>query len=76
MTASASSNRPGFSYFVGLTDSMMSRLRNFSEAGSFGGEAILGKFRSDRYGGEVCGLSEGTLGACCERGRDDDEACL
>lgn len=76
MTANASSSRPGFSYLVGLTESVMSRLRNFSEAGSWGGEAILGRFRNDGYDGGICGLSEGRRGACCEGGRDDVEACL
>ena len=76
MTAKASSNRPGFSYLVGLTDSVMSRLRNFREAASWGGEAILGRFRNDGYDGGICGLSEGRRGACCEGDRDDVEVCL
>ncbi len=75
MTANASSSRPGFSYLVGLTDSVMSRLRNFREAASWGGEATLGRFRSDGYEG-ICGLSEGRRCTCCEGGRDDVEACL
>lgn len=76
MTANASSNRPGFSYLVGLTDSVMSRLRNFREAASWGGEAILGRFRNDGYDGGICELSEGRRGACCEGDRDDVEVCL
>ena len=54
----------------------MSRLRNFSEAGSWGGEAILGRFFNDEYDGGICGLSEGRRVACCEGGLDDVEACL
>ena len=76
MTANASSNRPGFSYLVGLTDTVMSRLRNFREAASWGGEAILGRFRNDGYDGGICGLSDGRRGACCEGDRDDVEVCL
>ena len=76
MTANASSNRPGFSYFVGLTASVMSRFRNFSEAASWGGEAILGRFRTDAYDSGTCGLSEGRWRGCCEGERDDVEACL
>lgn len=76
MTANASSSRPGFSYLVGLTDNVMSRLRNFSEAGSWGGEAILGRFRNDGYDGGIWGLSEDLWDACCEVDRDDVEACL
>lgn len=64
ITASASSSRPGFSYFVGLTDSVMSRLRNFSEAASWGGEATLGRFRNGGYDSGTSGLSEGRRGAC------------
>ena len=54
----------------------MSRFRNFSEAASCGGEAILGRFRNDGYDDGISGLSEGRWGACCEGGRDDVEACL
>ena len=53
----------------------MSRLRNLSEAASWGGEAILGRVRNSGYDGVICGLSEGAWGACCEVGRDDVEAC-
>ena len=76
MTANASSSRPGFSYLVGLTDSVMSKFRNLCEAASWGGEAILGRFRNGGYDGVICGLSEGARGACCEGGRDDVETCL
>ena len=77
MTANASSSRPGFSYLVGLTDSVMRRLRNFSEDASWGGEAILGRFfRNGGYGGVICGLSEAARGACCDGGRDDVETGL
>lgn len=76
MTSNASSSRPGFSYFVGLIDRVMSRLRNFSEAASWGGEAIFGRFRNGGYDGELWGLSMDRRGACCECGRDDVEACL
>ena len=77
MTAKASSSRPGFSYLVGLTDSVWSRLRNFSEAASLGGESILGRFfRNGGYEGVMCGLSEAARGACWDGGRDDVEACL
>ena len=76
MTANASSSRPGFSYLVGFTDSVMSRLRNFREIASLGGAAILGRVRNSGYDGGICGLSEGCRGACCELGRDDVEACL
>lgn len=54
----------------------MSRLRNFSEAASLGGEAILGRFRKGTYDDVSCGLSEEGRGACCEGGGDDVEACL
>lgn len=76
ITANASSSRPGFSYLVGLTESVRSRLRNFSEAASWGGEAILGRVRNGRYDGATCEVSEDSRGACCEGGRDDVEACL
>lgn len=76
MTVKASSRRPGFSYLVGLTDIVISRLRNFSEAGSWGGQAIFGRFRNGGYDVGTCGLSEGGRGACCEDGRDDVEVCL
>lgn len=52
---------------------MMSRLRNFNEAASWGGEAILGRFRNGGYDCGICELSEDR---CCEVGRDDVEACL
>ena len=55
---------------------MTSRLRNFREAGSRGGDAILGRFRNGGYDGETCRVSEVRWGACCDEGRDDVEACL
>lgn len=45
MTHSASSSRPGFSYLVGVTDSPFNKLKNFREAGSCGGEGIIGRPR-------------------------------
>lgn len=43
----ASSSRPGFSYFVGVSDRLIIRLRNFCDAASFGagGVGILGRCR-------------------------------
>lgn len=53
MTCSASSNRPGFSYFVGVNAKEINRFRNFCEAESAGGDGIFGRFLSDAYDGGV-----------------------
>jgi hypothetical protein len=87
MTCNASSNRPGFSYFVGVNDKEINRFRNFCDAESAGGEGILGKFRNDAYEGgvapkpaeleEVDGRYPGDCGGLtCEAAalRFDDEA--
>jgi hypothetical protein len=87
MTCKASSNSPGFSYFVGVNDKEINRFRNFCDAESAGGEGILGKFRNDAYEGgvapkpvefdEVDGRYTGDCGGLdCEAAalRFDDEA--
>ncbi len=53
MTCRASSNRPGFSYLVGVNDKEIKRFRNFCDCASAGGEGILGRVRSDAYDGGV-----------------------
>jgi hypothetical protein len=53
----ASSNNPGFSYLVGVTDNPFSRLKNLSEAGSWGGDGMMGRPRS--AGEVVDGLGDG-----------------
>lgn len=58
--SNASSNRPGFSYFVGIDDKVMSKLRNFCDCESVGGVGTIGRFRSDEYEGGVA-LMEGPL---------------
>lgn len=72
MTDNASSKRPGFSYLVGPTDSINSLLRNLSDAASCGGDAILGRLRSDEYEGGTAWLSDGR-DAWCDGGRDDED---
>lgn len=62
MTDNASSSRPGFSYRVGVTDNTWSKLANFKEAGSCGGEGKIGRFLSDEGGREGC--SAGVDEAC------------
>jgi hypothetical protein len=58
MTCRASSNRPGFSYLVGVNDKDMSRLRNFFDATSTGGDGTFGKLRNDAYDGGVAPYCE------------------
>lgn len=55
MTCNASSNKPGFSYFVGVVDRVMSRFLNFCDSLSVaaGGVGIFGRFLSDEYDGGV-----------------------
>lgn len=45
MTVKASSNKPGFSYLVGVTDKTCSKLQNFTEALSCGRRGIIGNRR-------------------------------
>lgn len=42
MTVKASSNKPGFSYLVGVTDKTCSKLQNLTEALSCGRRGIIG----------------------------------
>ena len=51
MMPSASSSKPGFSYFNGVIDTILRSALNLSELGSCGGVAILGVFRKDEYVG-------------------------
>jgi len=53
ITCSASSNNPGFSYFVGVSDREMRRFLNFCDCASAGGVGTLGKLLSDAYDGGV-----------------------
>jgi hypothetical protein len=56
--SNASSNRPGFSYFVGIDDNVINRFRNFCDCGSVGGVGILGILLSDEYDGGVALIEE------------------
>lgn len=53
MTCNASSNNPGFSYFVGVNDKDINKFRNFCDCASVGGAGILGRFRNEAYEGGV-----------------------
>lgn len=53
MTCNASSNNPGFSYFVGVNDNEINKFRNFCDAVSAGGEGTFGWLRRDAYDGGV-----------------------
>lgn len=68
MTCNASSSRPGFSYFVGVVDKVMSRFLNFCDSLSVaaGGVGIFGKFLNDEYDG-------GVRPACDVDDCDDDD---
>ena len=62
MTQRASSSRPGFSYLVGVTDSPLSRLKNFNETASCGGEGMMGRPRRAGEDGCVDGRGEAATG--------------
>jgi hypothetical protein len=55
MDRNASSSKPGFSYFIGVVDRVMSRLLNLADLVSpgAGGCGCRGMFRKDEYGGGV-----------------------
>jgi hypothetical protein len=53
MTCKASSNNPGFSYFVGVKDKEIIKFLNFCDAESVGGDGTFGRFRIDEYDGGV-----------------------
>lgn len=79
MVCKASSSRPGFSYFVGVNDKEINIFRNFCDCASAGGEGILGKFRSDAYGGGVAPNAElldvdGRYDGDCGGLREDPDA--
>lgn len=59
MVCKASSNKPGFSYFVGVNDRLIIKFRNFCESRSpaAGAVGILGRWRIHEYDGGVDGVS-------------------
>ena len=56
--SNASSNKPGFSYFVGINDRVINRFRNFCDCASVGGVGTLGILLSDEYDGGVALIEE------------------
>lgn len=50
----ASSSRPGFSYLVGVTDNVNNKLRNLSDAASWGAHGTSGVFPYALYLGGTC----------------------
>jgi len=79
MTLNASSNSPGFSYFVGVTDRVRRRFRNLNDDASSGGDGTLGRFRRDEYDGGRDPLApvDAGRGVWCDDGfeTDDDDDC-
>lgn len=73
----ASSNNPGFSYFVGVTDNTCSKLQNLTDGASSGRRGIIGSLL-DFLGFSSCVDSGERVVACEGAGeavRDERDCC-